>query len=346
VENRPLSIIRFPLGNKAFNSTNGIETDLTITTTAHGIGGYNDGTVTANNVGWNFIGNPFMATWKGDIGYKQLAKHPDENNWDGTYHWVDSDVKYITIMSAESGSDYKQYIASNTELKPFFPFYLQETAVGGSGEITFATSQRIQKAPAMLLSEQPRKAFIQIEIIAEEEIDQTGLFVCDKYSDDIDFDDYEKMFGTSTELPKLWIMHDDKRMAFEAMTESTAATYIPLGYRAPKIGKYIFAINEEASKVSEVEAVYLTDNQTGVTDFDLLSSAYEFESNGELYNDSRFTIRIVLRDESSSTVTGVDNVLHFNSDHPYKFIYQDKMYILRNGLIYDAMGKQVQTINK
>ena len=344
--NRPLSIIRFPLGNKAFNSTNGIETDLTITTTAHGIGGYNDGTVTANNVGWNFIGNPFMATWKGDIGYKQLAKHPDENNWDGTYHWVDSDVKYITIMSAESGSDYKQYIASNTELKPFFPFYLQETAVGGSGEITFATSQRIQKAPAMLLSEQPRKAFIQIEIIAEEEIDQTGLFVCDKYSDDIDFDDYEKMFGTSTELPKLWIMHDDKRMAFEAMTESTAATYIPLGYRAPKIGKYIFAINEEASKVSEVEAVYLTDNQTGVTDFDLLSSAYEFESNGELYNDSRFTIRIVLRDESSSTVTGVDNVLHFNSDHPYKFIYQDKMYILRNGLIYDAMGKQVQTINK
>jgi hypothetical protein len=297
-------------------------------------------------VGWKFIGNPFLSTWKGNIGYRQLVHDPDKEHRNGTYKWVDDEIKYITIMSPENGYDYAQYIASSTELKPFFPFYLQETAVGGSGEITFATSQRIQKAPAMLLSEQPRKAFIQIEIIAEEEIDQTGLFVCDKYSDDIDFDDYEKMFGTSTELPKLWIMHDDKRMAFEAMTESTAATYIPLGYRAPKIGKYIFAINEEASKVSEVEAVYLTDNQTGVTDFDLLSSAYEFESNGELYNDSRFTIRIVLRDESSSTVTGVENVLHFNSDHPYKFIYQDKMYILRNGLIYDAMGKQVQTINK
>lgn len=344
--NRPLSIIRFPLGNKVFNTTNGLESDLSIITKAHGIVGYNAGTVTANNVGWNFIGNPFMSTWKGDIGYKQLAKHPDENNWDGTYHWVDSDVKYITIMSAESGSDYYQYIATKTELKPFFPFYLQETAVEGSGEITFATSQRIQKAPAMLSVESPREAFVQIEITAEGNTDQTGMFIGDRYSDDIDFDDYEKMFGSSTDKPKVWIMHENIRMAFEAMTESTAATYIPLGYRAPKIGKYIFAINEEASKVSEVEAVYLTDNQTGVTDFDLLSSAYEFESNGELYNDSRFTIRIVLRDESSSTVTGVDNVLHFNSNHPCKFIYQDKMYILRNGVIYDAMGKQVQTINK
>lgn len=345
--NRPLSIIRFPLGNKVFNKTNGLESDLSIPTKAHGIDGYKAGTVTANNVGWNFVGNPFLSTWQGNIGYKQLTKHPNEANWDGTYDWVDADIKYITIMSAESGSDYAQYIASETEFKPFFPFYLQETANGGSGTIDFAAANRMKKAPAAWnVGQEEREAYVQLEIATDAVADQTGVFVGNKYSDNLDFDDYEKIFGTSTELPKLWIMHDDKRMAFEAMTESTAATYIPLGYRAPKIGKYIFAINEEASKVSEVEAVYLTDNQTGVTDFDLLSSAYEFESNGELYNDSRFTIRIVLRDESSSTVTGVDNVLHFNSDYPYKFIYQDKMYILRNGVIYDAMGKQVQTINK
>ena len=345
--NRPLSIIRFPLGNKVFNTTNGLESDLSITTTAHGINGYKAGTVTANNVGWNFVGNPFLSTWQGDIGHKQLTKYPNEANWDGTYDWVEVPTKYITIMSPEDGTDYAQHIASNTELKPFFPFYLQETADGGSGTINFATANRVKKAPAVWnVVQEEREAYVQIEIATDAVADQTGVFVGNKYSDDLDFDDYEKMFGTSTELPKIWIMHDDKRMAFEAMTESTAATYIPLGYRAPKIGKYIFAINEEASKVSEVEAVYLTDNQTGVTDFDLLSSAYEFESNGELYNDSRFTIRIVLRDESSSTVTGVENVLHFNSDHSYKFIYQDKMYILRNGLIYDAMGKQVQTINK
>ena len=344
--NRPLSIIRFPLGNKVFNKTNGLETDRTITTTAHGINGYKAGTVTANNVGWNFIGNPFMSTWQGDIGYKQLTKHPNEANWDGTYDWVDADIKYITIMSAESGSDYAQYIASETELKPFFPFYLQETAEGGTGTINFAAANRIQKAPAMLSVESPREAFVQIEITAEGNTDQTGMFVGDDYSDNIDFDDYEKMFGSSTDKPKVWLMHEGKRMAFEAVTESTAAAYTAIGYRAPQTGKYMFAINEEASKLSEVEAVYLTDNLTGVTDFDLMSSIYEFESDNELYNDTRFTIHIVLRDESPGTTTGVGNLLHFNSEQPMKFIYQDKMYILQNGVIYDAMGKQVQTINK
>ena len=343
VANRPLSIIRFPLGNSAFT---GGEGDKSVVTTAHGIEGYKAGTVTANNVGWNFIGNPFMSTWKGNIGYKQLTKHPNEANWDGTYDWVDANIKYITIMSAESGSDYDQYIAADTDLKPFFPFYLQETADGGTGTINFAAANRIQKAPAMLSAETPREAFVQIEIEAESIVDQTGMFVGDDYSDEIDFDDYEKMFGSSTDKPKVWLMHEGKRMAFEAVTESTAAAYTAIGYRAPQTGKYMFAINEEASKLSDVEAVYLTDNQTGVTDFDLLSSAYEFESNGELYNDSRFTIRIVLRDESPGTTTGVENLLHFNSEQPMKFIYQDKMYILRNGIIYDAMGKQVKTINK
>ncbi len=343
VANRPLSIIRFPLGNRVISSA---EADKSIATTAHGIDAYKAGTITANNVGWNFIGNPFMATWKGDIGHQQLMKSPDAEHWNGSYHWENNNVKYITVMSPEDGTDYDQYIAAKTELKPFFPFYLQETADGGTGTINFAAANRIQKAPAMLSAETPREAFVQIEITAEGNTDQTGMFIGDRYSDDIDFDDYEKMFGSSTDKPKVWLMHEGKRMAFEAVTESTAAAYTAIGYRAPQTGKYMFAINEEASKLSDVEAVYLTDNQTGVTDFDLLSSAYEFESNGELYNDSRFTIRIVLRDESPGTTTGVGNLLHFNSEQPMKFIYQDKMYILRNGVIYDAMGKQVQTINK
>ena len=202
--NRPLSIIRFPLGNKVFNKTNGLESDLSITTKAHGIDGYKAGTVTANNVGWNFVGNPFLSTWKGDIGYKQLTKHPNEANWDGTYDWVDANIKYITIMSAESGSDYAQYIASNTELKPFFPFFMQETAEGGTGSINFTAANRIKKAPAELYADEPREAFVQIEILTDVIEDQTGIFVSDTYSDDIDFDDYEKMFGSSADKSKLW----------------------------------------------------------------------------------------------------------------------------------------------
>ena len=342
VANRPLSIIRFPLGNSVISSA---EADKSIATTAHGIDAYNTGTITANNVGWNFIGNPFMATWKGDIGHQQLMKSPDAEHWNGSYHWENNDVKYITVMSPEDGTDYNQYIAANTELKPFFPFYLQETADGDAGTINFATANRIQKAPAELYADEPREAFVQVEILTDRVEDQTGVFISDTYSDDIDFDDYEKIFGSSLEKSKLWFMHEDKRMAFEAMTEASAAANIALGYRAPRLGKYTFAINEDVSALNEVVGVYLTDHELGVTDYNLLYNTYEFETEATNYNDQRFTIRIALRDDSNGVVTGVDNIGTIN-DGIYKFIYQDKMYIYNEGIIYDATGKQVTNINK
>ena len=342
VANRPLSIIRFPLGNSAFT---GGEGDKSVVTTAHGIDGYNAGTVTANNVGWNFIGNPFMATWKGDIGHKKLAKHPDEDNWDGSYHWVDSNVKFITIMSPEDGSDYEQTIAADADLNPFFPFYLQETAEGGSGEIDFSSANRIKKAPAMLLTEQPRETYVQIEITTDDATDQTGMFIGNQYSDNIDFDDYEKMFGTSTDKPKVWLVHDNTRLAFEAMTENRATGMTPLGYRAPQDGEYMLVLNDEVSQLNNVESIYLTDYKTGVTDYDLTLSTYEFESTTTLYNDTRFAIRVVMRDNTQGSVTAVDNV-GTGDEQIHKFIYQDKIYILHHGVIYDATGKRVITINK
>jgi hypothetical protein len=345
VANRPLSIIRFPLGNEAITQA---EATKSVATTAHGIDGYKAGSVTANNVGWNYVGNPFLATWKGDIGHKQLEKHYENGKWDGSYHWVDSGVKYITVMSAESGSDYAQYVAKDTELKPFFPFYMQETAEGGEGTINFAAAGRMKKAPIMLSAKATREAFVQIEIMTDGEKDQTGMFVGDHYSDDIDFDDYEKMFGSSTDNTKLWLMHEGKRMAFEAMTESTAAAYTPLGYRAPKKGTYYMDVNLEVSDLTDVEAIYLSDNLSEVSDYDLLEGAYEFESDATTYNDNRFVVRVVLRNEAPGTATDIENIIgiHSDSESPCKFIYQNRMYIMRNGIIYDTTGQQVLTIDK
>ena len=339
IKERPLSIIRFPLGNSAYTSSG--ETDKEVSTTGHGVAGYNANprTVTANNVGWNFVGNPFMATWKGDIGHRQLVKSPDDEHWDGSYKWVDAATKYITVMSPEDGTDYDQYVVSTTELKPFFPFYIQETEA--SGTLNFAASTRLKKAPAMLRADkEPREAFVQINIECDEAIDQTGMFVSDRYSDELDLDDYEKMFGRSTEKPKIWLMHEGTRMAFEAVTEERAANATPLGYRAPQEGEYTLSIDADASKYAGVAAVYLNDNVEGVTDYDLLLNEYVFTSNPYTFNDTRFTVRIELKDEDE-VATGIEPTGGGDKDRPLKFLYRDKMYILRNGVIYDATGKKV-----
>ena len=351
VRSRPLSIIRFPLGNSAFNGSGeegSPSTSRSVETTAYGIDGYSSvpPTVTANNVGWNLIGNPYMSTWKGDIGHSQLEKHPDAEHWDGTYYWKDGGTKYITVMSAESGASYDQYIASSTDLKPFFPFFMQETAAGGNGTVTFTVGNRQKKAPAYISTEnEPREAFVQITIDGDGTTDQTGLYISDKYSDELDFDDLEKMFGSNKSKPKVWLMHDEKRMAFESVKEARAAEATPLGYRAPLVTTYVLAIDEDASQLGEVKAVYLNDYVAGVMNHDLMLDAYEFESQQFAFNDERFTIRIVLKDEDTGTTTGID-ALNVENDVPTKFIYQDKMYILYHGIIYDATGKKVKEINK
>lgn len=349
VRSRPLAIIRFPLGNSAYNGA-GEEGggNRTVSTTAHGISGYEAGTVTANNVGWNLVGNPYMATWQAPaagIGHKQLTKDPDAEHWNGSYKWVDGATKYITIMSAESGSDYEQYPSANKQLSPFFPFFFQETAEGGSGTLTFAVANRQKKAPAyMSEGNEVREAFVQIDYTNGVSQDQTGVYVGNKYSDDLDFDDYEKMFGSQTTKPKVWIMHESTRLAFEAMSETRAAGSVPMGYRAPEKGEYTFTINEY-SNLEFVESVLLDDNEAGVYNYNLLTSDYTFSSENVLFNDTRFVIRIVMKDENTGGTTGTENI-DLRSEETQKFIYHDKMYILRNGVLYDATGKRVREINK
>lgn len=342
VRSRPLSIIRFPLTNSAFNGSG--EAQKSVSTTAHGISGYKAGTVTANNVGWNLIGNPYMATWKGDIGHSQLEKHPDAEHWDGSYHWVDGATKYITVMSAENGSSYDQYVASTTELKPFFPFFFQETASGGSGTVTFTLGNRMKKMPALMSADAMREAFVQIDMTDGSSQDQTGVYVSNKYSDDLDFDDYEKMFGSQTTKPKVWIMHESTRMAFEAMSEERATGSVQMGYRAPEAGEYTFSLSEY-SNLENVESVLLDDNEEGVYNYNLLNSDYTFSSENSLFNDTRFTIRVVMKADKPGVTTGTENI-NLKSEETQKFIYRDKMYILRGGKLYDATGKQVKEINK
>jgi hypothetical protein len=339
VANRPLSIIRFPLGNETITQA---EANKSVATTAHGIDGYKAGSVTANNVGWNYVGNPFFATWQGSIGHQQLQEHFVNDKWDGSYAWVDDQLRYITVMSPEDDYDYDQYVAANAELRPFSPFFMQEVADGGAGSINFAAANRLMKAPAQMLADAPREQFVQIEIAANGVKDQTGLFVSESYSDDLDLDDYEKLFGSASDKAKLWLMHEGKRMAFEAMTEQRAAAPTALGFRAPQAGRYTLSLNEQVSTMEGVLAVYLTDHELGITDYDLMYAAYEFEAVAAKYNDTRFTIRLVLDDNTGGIATGVD-VLDSKAEGIYKFIYQGNLYIYQDGIIYDVTGRQIKS---
>lgn len=306
--------------------------------------GYNDDNVKANNKGWNFIGNPYFTAFQVSAAdgtvmeVKDLVKHMEGGNWTGTWDWTESEaVKYVTIPQ-KMYDDYTDIRALNYKLESFYPFFIQAKL---DGNLTF-TGSPVLKAPSILRAKMKvREVMIDFTLTdANGTSDQAGLTVGNEYSADFDMEDKEKTIVNENYL-KVYTMVGEYRTAFNSLPEAVAELPIPVGYIAPITGQYTFALTE--GNYSEVEHVWLTDYETSRT-VDLLDGAYEFETaNGT--NQTRFALNVILKPEAPETPTGTEEI-ESTDDGPTKFIYHDKMYIKQNGVIYDATGKRVKTINK
>lgn len=343
VTGRTIGVLRMPLLKSTAWSD---ETDCTPSVTAWG---FNDDNVTANNKGWNFIGNPFFSAFrstddKGQLGLnmeiRDMVHHEDANgNWTGTWDWTTtSDVKYITIPQ-KMYDDYTDVRVKNYELEAFYPFFIQAKT---TGNLSFTSGSKILKAPSLFRAAVAERE-VDIDFMltdANGTSDQAGLTVGNEYSEDFDMDDKEKTIVNENYL-KVYTIVGDYRTAFNALPEAAAALPIPVGYIAPNAGYYTFSLVD--GSYAEVEHVWLTDYETSST-VDLLEGAYEFET-AKGTNNARLVLNIILKPETHDTPTEVEEIDETDNG-PTKFIYQDKMFIKQNGVIYDATGKRVREINK
>ena len=341
VTGRTIGVLRMPL-LKATAWTD--ETECTPSVTAWGVDNPN---VSANNRGWNFIGNPFFTAFQNtdangrfgtNMEIRGMVHHEDANgNWTGTWDWTTtSDVKYVTIPQ-KMYDDYSDVRAKNYVLEAFYPFFIQAAT---TGNLSFTAGSKVLKAPSLLRTA-VREREVDIDFMLSDDngvSDQAGLTVGNEYSADFDMDDKEKTIVNENYL-KVYTMVGEYRTAFNSLPEGVAELPIPVGYIAPKAGYYFFSMAD--GNYSEVEHVWLTDYETSRT-VDLLDEDYEFETDKGT-NNNRFVLNIVLKVEHDNTATGLDEV-EGDSQQPLKFIYQDKMYIRHGGVLYDATGKQVREI--
>lgn len=338
---RTIGILRFPLLKGTAWSD---EATPDITVTAWGI---DDANVSANNKGWNYIGNPFFSSFRntdenGKFGanmeIRNLQEHIENGQWNGKYDWVtDATVKYITVPD-KMVENYTDIRAKNYEIEAFFPFFIQASA---TGSLTF-TGSKILRAPAFNRATVPaREVDIDFILAYDDEVfDHAGLTVGNDYSEEFDMDDKEKTIANENYL-KVYTMVGEYRTAFNSLPEAVAELPIPVGYIAPKEGSYEFTLDE--GDYSEVEHVWLTDYLTSMT-VDLLDDSYSFHTEKGA-NDTRFAINVFLSPQKEDSATGLEGI-NTEDNHPLKFLYRDQMYILLNGVLYDAMGKRVSEINK
>ena len=340
---RPYGVLRFPLLQSTGWSNE--TTDCAVDVIAWGWDKWANGDLSANNVGWNFIGNPYFTAFNNGSSYDskivQQGFQKHGNPWDGTWDWIDDDAtRYFTIPQY-TWDEYYDVRADNYKLDAFYPFFVQVN-VGTQetpGTLTFGGTRDL-KMPSLI-----RKAVRQREIVVDfmlrdsnGKTDVAGLNISNDYSELFDADDKEKTIKNNDYM-KIYTLVGDIRTAFNSLPEEAAELPIPVGVIIPEAGDYTFAIKQD---VSELEHLWLIDYAMS-QQTDLLEEDYTFSGTVGEYNE-RFAINAVIK--KPDITTGIDGVTNGGDSKPIKFIYRDKMYILLNGTIYDVTGKKVSEINK
>ena len=301
-----------------------------ITVAAHGA---DDPSKPWYTIGWNFIANPYMATYNGDGDDASITGKLITQGG--------GSVKYATIPNLEF-TNYDQLPVATADLKPSSPFFVQ---VGTGGTLTFSNSKIVDPSAA------PARYTKATEDIPEQEAyirlsgatgkDQMGLIIGEDYTEAYEPNaDLTKVLGVEGYV-KTYMQYGGMDMAYVAINATLAKEWIPITVKIPANGEYTYSLTN-GSIVDNLEGIYLIDyaNDDKVTN--LMENNYTFWTTSGTVS-GRFAINAIVGEHK--TPTGIDAVsagADLNSDKPFKFIYREKVYILYRGVIYDATGKKVK----
>ena len=351
VSGRPIAIIRFPV--KSGNITTDAAHAVGVSVGNYGYDDYEDGSLAANNVGWNLVGNPYFTEYKagsasgeGDtlmIIAKGFEKNIDEstNVWDGTYKWTDANTARFITVPYDTRTDYHAEYVHDYTIPAFSAFFIQTEDEG----TFYMRGTRTQAAAAPRFGTATKaKPELHVDVLLSGEgevVDgKAGLFIHDKYEGGLkDFEDVEQWFVEQNEL-KTYTFADGVALSYNLTNEQAAKQTVPMGYIATVAGEHTYSINE-ANDVSALEHLWLTDNETGITT-DLLARDYVFTTAAGRF-DERFALSAVFKQEE--VITDVGDVGDSDWTHAIGVYHEGNTLTLR-GLpensavyIYDMTGK-------
>ncbi len=302
-----------------------------------------------NDQGWNLVGNPYMVNLTDLSSTSMIAGelvHSATVPWDGK--WVNNGdgVRYVTIPDNHF-DNYKAKTASVAagagDFMPGRAFFVQ--IAEGASTLTFAAANRASLTPARF-AQTAQSVDIETGIVMSDESkhDEVNFWIKEDKTAEYEYNaDYPKT-PNNTNF-NIYGVHSHGDLSWIAISPEIAEGSMAIGYQVPTAGEYRLSMSE--TYVSDmIDQLLVTDHEMSpeITT-NLLDEDYIFMVNQAETNNERFTVSIRLAPE---TPTGIENMPDddLNSDNakPRKFIWRDKMYILRNGVIYDATGKKVREI--
>ena len=301
-----------------------------------------------NDQGWNLIGNPYMMNLSNmDETGLQVGKLIEEkvnDKWTGRWEWLNDGVRYLTIPSDHFDTYTAKTISAATPLVAGRAFFVQ--LASDANAVTFKTANRPNLMPALRATTQIVKDIETGIILSSETMqDEVNFWIKDGKTNEYEYNaDYPKT--PNNNRFNIYGVHTNGDLSWVAISPELAAESMPIGYQVPAAGTYMLSLSETYYS-DDLQALYVTDHaMSPEITVDLMTNNYYFDVNQAETNDTRFTVSLQVKSSGNGGVTTDNENIDVDKNQPIKFIYQDKLYILRNGVIYDGTGKQVQTINK
>ena len=269
------------------------------------------------NSGWNALCSPLLGKYVQDFG-----THPEDG---------------LKVSELLSDGHYWQH-PSNV-IYPAVPFYYQAPQ---TGVLHFDSKMTIaNNAPRRAWNTSIPTQWMQLTIQNQygDKLDETSIYTHpEKFV--MDYETGYDVMKQSLEGGKALLYSELPcgKLAFAAVPDSLAEARIPLTVYAAAEGEYIFSMIEN-DYLGRLQYVLLHDAQTG-----LVTDLLERDCAANLTqgtNAGRFYLQCVFAAEAPEISTGV-NHLNTENEKVQKIIYNDKVYIIYQGRVYDMTGRQCE----
>lgn len=194
------------------------------------------------------------------------------------------------------GTDLNGTATVDGKIAPMQSFWVQCTAVGLSGTLTIANTDRTNnwgssqfiKSPAQFSS---TRSIIRMYLYTKDKVDETILLQSESAQDELDKGDSKKMFLNNPYRAEIFTLSPEKEtLAIQSIKPVSTSKDIQLGLSVGALGEYRFVAN--LSEFTSYQNVILEDKLLNITQDLSINPEYIFKSEA-VETSSRFVIHLL-----------------------------------------------------